>query len=206
MFHLTIHFSKCYFIVCFPCIFPCKFPIFSDLQLTFDTHYFNTLLQKKCEFDVENISPGIYHVEETGFPVYIIVTQLLPPEEYLYLYCVADEIREPDLRYVERMEHDYRIHRNDEPRVYGSYIRQLQNAYGKAKGSATMAAAKKVKSIYDMDIVELIDENERQKNIYDMNIVKLTRENEKVLSEAAAYKQRIAELEDQIRQLSKLAE
>ena len=201
-------------------------------------------LQKKCGFAVENISPGIYHVGETGFPVYIIVTQLLPPEEYLYLYCVADEIREPDLRYVERMEHDYRIHRNDEPRVYGSYIRQLQNAYGKAKGRATMAAAKKVKSIYEMDIVELIDENERQrlenekvisrliaqnarenerqKNIFDMNIAKLTsenerqkdifdmniadlaRENEKALSsQAAAYEQRIAELEEQIRQLSK---
>ena len=189
-------------------------------------------LQEKCEFDVENISPGIYHVGETGFPVYIIVTQLLPPEEYLYLYCVADEIRESDLQYVERMENDYRIHRNDEPRVYGSYIRQLQNAYGKAKGSATMAAAKKVKSIYDMDIVELIDENERQrqenektisrlmaqnareKDIFDMNIAKLASENERqrlenekaISSQAAAYEQRIAELEEQIRQLSKQAE
>lgn len=216
-----------------------------------------THLQKKCGFKVENISPGIYYVIESGFPVYIVVTQMLPPEEYLYLYCVAAELRDGDLRYVEKLEQDYLIHHNDNPKVYGDYILQIRNAYGKAKGSATMAAAKKVKSIYDMNISELARENERQKSIYDMNISELARENErqknifdmniselaqenerqrlenekvisrlteqnarekdvfdaniselaqenvKALSQIAAYKQRIAELEEQIRQLSK---
>ena len=138
-----------------------------------------THLQRDCGFEVANISRGIYDVREIGFSVYIIVTRMIPPEEYLYLYCVADELKEQDLQYVERLEKDYLIHHRDEPEVYGDYILQIRNAYSKAKGSATMAAAKKVKNIYDMNISELARENERQKNIYDINISELARENER---------------------------
>ena len=134
-------------------------------------------LQDKCKFEVETSSPGMYHVKGVGFPVFIIVTKELPKDDFLYLACATDDLGDRDADLVKRLGDDISANRHLDPQTYDNYLLQLHNAYSKQKGGAAVAVKKKVKAIYEMNLVELSEENARQKEYIDKTLAKLSQEN-----------------------------
>ena len=46
------------------------------------------------EIIVEKFSPGVYHINKETFHTQIIVTSELSPEEYFYLHCLTNRLRD----------------------------------------------------------------------------------------------------------------
>ena len=163
-------------------------------------------LREDCKLGVANTSPGIYHVDGIGFPVYIIVTGKLPPEEFLYLSCVTDDLEDRDKDLLDRLEEDFSSHRSMSPQIYDNYLFQLYTTYSKKKGGSAMAVKKKIKSIYEMNLVELSEENARQKAFIDKNLVELSEENANLLQTNINLSQKNASLSDELEACKKLIE
>ena len=170
-------------------------------------------LRHKCGFDIEKSNPGVYHVEGTAFPVRIIVTSRLPKEDFLYLFCATDDLKDSDAELLNLLGQDISDHRQLDLKAYADFIQQLYNAYSKKKGTIAMAIKKKVKSIQEMNLSEMAryiekrdmlfselnQEKEQQKSDY----IKLSLENEKQKSENANL---AAELQDCKELISRLQE
>lgn len=109
-----------------------------DISLTFLSMHFPRQLIKHLTQDrnliVEKSSPGVYTVSKEIFSVQIIVTSKLPPEENLYLHCLARNQPKTDL--LNRIAKDYEAHRDQN--LYNRYLHQLTTAYSARKGENSM--------------------------------------------------------------------
>ncbi len=118
-------------------------------------------LTSECHLPIENHSFGVYHVGNMGFPIYIIVTRQLPPEDFLYLSCVTDSLSDADIPRIDKMLIDLQTNRKKDPVSYDDYLLQLLNAYSKRKDTVSMAIRKRIKPVHEMNLSELSHENVR---------------------------------------------
>ncbi len=79
---------------------------------------------------------GIYDVGGETFQTRIIVTGMLNPDDYLYLWCLKrySEMTEPERKYIRILDRDLSIHRNDIN--YTRYTDQLMTANRRTGGEA----------------------------------------------------------------------
>lgn len=91
-------------------------------------------LQKERHLTVAKSFPGVYDIINETFKIQIIVTQELPPEEYLYLRCLTDDLRDASL--ARRLADDYTLHKEQD--IYTKYLHQLTTANIKMKGEHPM--------------------------------------------------------------------
>ncbi len=92
-------------------------------------------MEKDCEKTIANPFPGIYYISGDIYPVQVIVTGKLPPEDALYLRCLTDKLADHLL--VDRLVADYSTHLKQP--VYENYMNQLTNANLNPKGESPMA-------------------------------------------------------------------
>ncbi len=112
-----------------------------DISLTFlSCHYPRKLmkhlhnLQKEMKLTVEKSSPGVYHINKEIFSAQIIVTSKLPPEDYLYLRCLTNNLQ--DIGLVNQLTDDYKLHQEQD--IYIRYMHQITTANKKTKGESPM--------------------------------------------------------------------
>ncbi len=92
-------------------------------------------LTKDCKKTVANPSPGIYYIGEDIYPVQVIVSKELPPEEALYLRCLTDRLTDRAL--AEQLAEDYSQHLGQQ--AYETYMNQLTFANKRQEGDTNMA-------------------------------------------------------------------
>ena len=134
-----------------------------DISLSFlSFHYPKSLmkhLQKERKIIVEKFSNGVYHIINETFFIQIIVTKELPPEENLYLYCLANNLN--DTKLINRLINDYQYHQTQE--IYIKYMNQLTNANSNSKGESPMfeemmeRARMEAEAYYKTHYAELFD-------------------------------------------------
>lgn len=91
-------------------------------------------LKNERKLTVAKFVPGVYYIIKEIFPVQIIVTKELIPEDNLYLRCLTGKLWEPFL--VNMLADDYKAHQEQD--IYRKYMDQLANANTSAKGGSTM--------------------------------------------------------------------
>lgn len=112
----------------------------ANLTLSFlSRHYPRKLLHhltKECQKTVEKSAPGIYDVYGEMYTTQIIVTQELSADDYLYLSCLTNDLR--NVKQIERLSQDYAKHQNNP--AYLNYINQLSWANMNKKGDSPMVS------------------------------------------------------------------
>ena len=100
-------------------------------------HYPKKLINhliKEADTPVEKLSDGIYIVKNGFIYTQLIVTKELPPEDYLYLRCLTDELTDEIL--INRLSKDFNEHQKEED--YIKYINQVTGANKSRKGESLM--------------------------------------------------------------------
>lgn len=109
-----------------------------DISISFVTfRYPRKLLKhltKERHLTIEKSSEGIYHIITETFSTQIIIANRLPPDENLYLYCLANGLRDTAL--TNRLANDYAKHQGED--IYTKYLNQLTTAYNTMKGESVM--------------------------------------------------------------------
>lgn len=109
-----------------------------DISISFLTfRYPRRLLRhltKERHLTVEKSSEGIYYILTETFNIQVIVISRLPPDENLYLCCLADGLRDTAL--TNRLADDWIKHQG--PDIYTKYLNQLTTANNTVKGELTM--------------------------------------------------------------------
>lgn len=110
----------------------------TDISLSFlCLHYPEKLIKyltKNRKLMVEKSASGVYHISKEIFPVQIIVTSELSPDDSLYLHCLTNRLH--DTQMIQKLVNDYRLHQEEE--IYIRYLHQLSNANIKSKGESAM--------------------------------------------------------------------
>ncbi len=88
-------------------------------------------LTKDCKKTVADPSSRIYYIGEDIYPVQVIVSKELPPEEALYLPCLTDRAL------AEQLAEDYSRHLGQQ--AYETYMNQLTFANKRQEGDTNMA-------------------------------------------------------------------
>ncbi|MDE6845856.1 MAG: hypothetical protein K2J99_08835 [Lachnospiraceae bacterium] len=109
-----------------------------NISITFLTFRYPRKLIKHLRDErnlvVEKSAPGIYHIHKETFKTQIIVISELSPEEYLYLRCLTDNLK--DISLISRLADDYALHKDFD--IYTKYLNQLTTANLKTKGESSM--------------------------------------------------------------------
>lgn len=91
-------------------------------------------LRSERNLTVANSSLGIYDIFNETFMTQIIVTQMLPAEENLYLRCLTNNLT--DVSLASRLADDCSQHWGQD--IYTRYVHQLTTAHNKTKGANPM--------------------------------------------------------------------
>lgn len=109
-----------------------------DISISFLTFRYPRKLLKHLTEDrhltVEKTSEGIYYILKEIFNIQIIVASRLPPDKNLYLYCLANGLR--DTSVTNRLADDWSMHQEQD--IYTKYLNQLTTANKSMKGESTM--------------------------------------------------------------------
>ena len=118
-------------------------------------------LRKERNLTVEKSSAGIYYISKETFEIQIIVIQELPPEENLYLYCLADRLQDACL--VNRLADDYNRHAGQQ--IYADYLQQLTNATT-LKGGSQMVVCEGLLNMFGTSSEEIIAKAKKESDEY----------------------------------------
>lgn len=128
---------------------------------------------------IAKFSSGVYHIINEIFPVQIIVTSRLSPNDNLYLRCLTNELK--DIALVNRLIDDYKLHQEQD--IYLKYMHQLSNANIGPKGENTMAVCEGILNLCGTSSEEIIERTKKEDaEFYLPQINALTDENEKKTS------------------------
>lgn len=152
----------------------------TDISLSFlCLHYPRVLmnhLKNVRKLTVAKFSSGVYHIINEIFPVQIIVTYRLSPDDNLYLRCLTNELN--DITLINRLIDDYRFHQERD--IYLKYMHQLSNANTRPKGENTMAVCEGILNLCGTSSEEIIERTKKEDaEFYLPQINALTDENEK---------------------------
>ena len=171
-----------------------------DISLSFLCHRLPRKLfrhlKKDCEKTIANPHPGIYYISKDIYPVQIIVTKELSPEDALYLRCLTDKLADKPL--VDRLVADYSNHLKQP--VYDKYMNQLANANLNPKGVSPMAiCCEGIFRLYGTSSQEVYDK------AYAQATAQITKQvEEKAAQQAEKDAAEIARLQDEIAHLKAL--
>lgn len=171
-----------------------------DISLSFLCHRIPKKLfhhlKKDCKKSIANPHPGIYYIIEDIYPVQVIVTRELPPEDALYLRCLTDKLADQPL--VDRLVADYSSHLKQP--VYEKYMNQLTNANLNPKGESPMAiCCEGIFRLYGTSSQEFYDKG------YAQATADITAQITKQVEEKAVKQaEEIARLQDEIAHLKAL--
>lgn len=162
----------------------------TDISLSFLCLHYPRALMKHLindrKLSVAKFAPGVYHISKEIFPVQIIVTKELFPEDNLYLRCLTGKLQNPAL--VNMLADDYKAHQEQD--IYRKYMDQLANANTRSKGESTMVC-EGIFKICGTSSAEIIERTRKEEADYYLP----------KLNEQSAF---IEELSSQINYLKKL--
>ena len=170
----------------------------NDISLTFPAlHYPRNLfrhLRKDCNKIIENPYPGIYYILDEMYATQVLVISELSPEDSLYLYCLTDNMKNPNL--INALTKDFE--KNKDNPIYTKYMNQffyfhmkgeqlmvcegLLNYFGTSSKEIAENATKQTQEFYQPQIEKLTSDN-----------ILLTSENTLLHSEIAKYKKLLEE-------------
>ena len=133
-----------------------------DVSLTLlSCHYPRKLmkhLREERKIPVAKISDGVYYINKETFPIQIIVTKELSPEDNLYLHCLTDNLQ--DIALANRLADDYKLHPEQE--IYIKYMHQITTANAKTKGEQTMMICEGLLNLYGTSSAEIIEHTKKE--------------------------------------------
>lgn len=123
-----------------------------NITLTFITSKFPRKLKSELEkrkISLVKRASGIYDISEDVFPAQIIINRELDEKENLWLRCLDNQIKEKEL--YERLEQEYREHKNEEK--YSEPMNAIIWSNLKQKGERKVMC----EALYDLFADELLE-------------------------------------------------
>ena len=132
-----------------------------DVSLTLlSCHYPRKLmnhLKQERNLPIAKISDGVYYINKETFPIQIIVTKELSPEDDLYLHCLTNNLQ--DIALINRLADDCKLH--PEQDIYVNYMHQITTANTKTKGEQIMVC-EGILNLYGTSSAEIIERTKKE--------------------------------------------
>ena len=159
-----------------------------DVSLTLLSCHYPRKLMKHLREDrkipVAKISDGVYHINKETFPIQIIVTRELSPEDNLYLHCLTDNLQ--DIGLINRLADDCKLHPKQD--IYNKYMHQITTANSKTKGEQIMVC-EGILNLYGTSSAEIIERTKKEDAEYYLpKIEQLTSQNDDLSSQITYLK------------------